>query len=99
MRQIVAVAALSSVKTKPRKDHCHLTGDFRGALCSACNMRLRLKRRVLPVIFHNLKGYDMHLLIKEGNGKMKDWQLNVIAQTTEKFMSLRAKIPVDQYKW
>ena len=40
----------------------------------------------------------MHLLIKEGVGKMKDWQLSVIAQTTEKFMSLRAKIPVGQYK-
>ena len=85
-------------KAKKVRDHCHLSGEFRGTLCSGCNLRLRQRRRVLPVIFHNLKGYDMHLLIKEGVGRMKDWQLSVIAQTTEKFMSLRAKIPVDQYK-
>ena len=37
------------------RDHCHITGKFRSALCSRCNFRLRLRRRILPVIFHNLK--------------------------------------------
>ena len=76
------------------RDHCHITGEYRGALCSICNTRLRLKRNALPVIFHNLKNYDAHLIIKNGIGKMKGWEMSVIAQTREKFMSITARIPV-----
>ena len=80
------------------RDHCHITGEYRGPLCCLCNTRLRLKRNVLPVIFHNFKNYDAHLLIKEGVGKLKHWKLSVIAQSKEKFMSMRAKVPVGQTK-
>ena len=80
------------------RDHCHITGQYRGPLCCLCNTRLRLKRNVLPVIFHNFKNYDAHLLIKEGVGKLKNWKLSVIAQSKEKFMSMRAKVPVGKTK-
>jgi len=47
------------------KDHCHITGKYRGAAHSACNLKLRIKPKMtpIPVIFHNLKGYDGHLLM------------------------------------
>ena len=80
------------------RDHCHITGDFRGVLCHICNTRLRLKRNTLHVIFHNLKNYDCHLIIKNGIAKMKEWDLSVIAQTREKYMCLTAKIPVGKTK-
>ena len=80
------------------RDHCHITGQYRGPLCKLCNTRLRLKRNVLPVIFHNFKNYDAHLLIKEGVGKLKHWKLSVIAQSKEKFMSMRARVPVGKSK-
>ena len=83
---------------KKVRDHCHITGEYRGPLCHLCNTRLRLKRNVLPVVFHNLKNYDVHLIIKNGVGKMKGWQLSVIAQTREKFMSLRAKVKIGETK-
>ena len=76
------------------RDHCHITGEFRGVLCSNCNTRLIQKRNILPVIFHNLKNYDMHILLKHGISHFKDWELTCIAQTTEKFMQLKAKVPV-----
>ena len=85
-------------KHKKVRDHCHITGKFRSALCHTCNSKLRLTRHTLPVVFHNFKCYDAHQIIKHGIGKFKHWQLNVIPQTKEKYMSLTARIPVDKTK-
>ena len=48
------------------RDHCHITGKYRGAAHSACNLKLRLdpKTTTIPVVFHNLRGYDSHLLMQ-----------------------------------
>ena len=46
------------------RDHCHFTGVYRGACDNSCNLKCR-KPMILPVIFHNLQGYDAHLLIKQ----------------------------------
>ena len=45
------------------RDHCHITGKFRGSAHQECNLKLRIKPENLkiPVIFHNLRGYDSHL--------------------------------------
>ena len=40
------------------RDHCHGTGKFWGAAHSSCNLRLT-EQTFIPVIFHNLKGYDI----------------------------------------
>ena len=82
------------IRHKKARDHCHITGRYRGPLCNKCNWRLRLKRRVLPVVFHNFKGYDGHLICKQAIGEMEGWQLSVIPTTKEKYMSLTARVPV-----
>ena len=48
------------------RDHCHITGKYRGAAHSTCNLKLRLnpKTTTMPVVFHNLRGYDSHLLMQ-----------------------------------
>ena len=85
-------------KIKKVRDHDHITGEFRDALCRKCNFSLRVRRRVLPVILHNFKGYDCHMIISGGLGQMKNSKLDVIAQTREKFMAMTMKVPVDKTK-
>ena len=47
-------------------DHCHVTGKFRGATHNRCNLKSRIPRK-LPIIFHNLQGYDRHIIYNEIN--------------------------------
>ena len=43
------------------REHYHITRKFRGAAQWSCNINLQLTKKV-PVIFHNLRGYDSHLI-------------------------------------
>ena len=46
------------------RDHCHRTSKYRGAACQTCNINY-YTNRFLPVLFHNLSGYDSHFIIQE----------------------------------
>ena len=76
-------------------EHDHLTGEYRGAACQECNNKMRLRRLYLPVYFHNFKNYDAHAICIESLGKMKHWDVSVIPNTKEKYMSVYAKFPLD----
>ena len=67
------------------RDHCHVTGKFRGAAHNKCNINLRLPRK-LPIIFHNLQGYDGHIIFKELNNF--DVDIAVILKGIDKYMSV-----------
>ena len=67
------------------RDHCHVTGKFRGAAHNKCNINLRLPRK-LPIIFHNLQGYDGHIIFKELNNFNVD--IAIIPKGIDKCMSI-----------
>ena len=46
------------------RDHCHITGKYRGSAHWSCIINFKLTKDV-PVIFPNLKGYDSHLIMQE----------------------------------
>ena len=46
------------------RDHCHITGKYRGASHWSCNINVKMSKKI-PVIFDNLRGHDSHLIIKE----------------------------------
>ena len=66
------------------RDDCHITGKFRGAAHWSCNINLQLTKKV-PVIFHNLRGYDSHLIFCELN--KFDVKIDVIPNGLEKYMA------------
>ena len=66
------------------RDHCHVTGKFRGAAHWSCNINLQLTKK-LPVIFQNLRGYDSHLIFNEL--KKFNVKIYVIQNGLEKFMA------------
>ena len=65
-------------------DHCHVTGKFRGAAHRSCNINFQLTKKV-PVIFHNLRGYDSHLIFCELD--KFDVKISVIPNGLEKYMA------------
>ena len=65
-------------------DHCHVTGKFRGPANWDCNINFHLTKKV-PVIFHNLRGYDSHLIFNELD--KFDIKTNVIPNGLEKYMA------------
>ena len=46
------------------RDHCQITGKFRGTAHWSCNINLQLTQKN-PVIFHPLRGYDSQLIYCE----------------------------------
>ena len=71
-------------KDEKVRDHCHVTGKFRGAAHWNCNINLQLTKEVF-VIFHNLRGYDCHLIFDEF--KNFDVKIDVIPNRLEKYMA------------
>ena len=83
------------------KDHCHITGKFRGSAHQECNLKLRIKPEniKIPVIFHNLRGYDSHFIMqqirkiskkhayKDKKGKEQPLNINAIPNNMEKYMA------------
>ena len=78
------------------KDHDHLTGKFRGAAHNYCNLQYQMPKFV-PVIFHNLSGYDSHLFIKQ-LGKSHG-NISCIPNNDEKYISFGKSITVDDKKF
>ena len=67
------------------RDHCHITGKFRGSAHWDCNINFQLTKKI-PVIFHNLKGYDSHLIFSVLH--KCDVKISVIPNGLEKYMEL-----------
>ena len=70
------------------RDHCHVTGGYRGAVHSPWNPMYRLTKSSgkLPVVIHNIKDYDGHLIAKAV--KSEFGKVEVIPQNMEKYLSL-----------
>ena len=69
------------------RDHCHFTGKFRGAAHSQCNLKYKIDKQSykLPILFHNLRGYDAHLIFQKV--KREHGKINVIPNNFERYIS------------
>ena len=81
-------------KNEKVKDHCHYTGRFRGAAHNSCNLKYK-KPKFIPVVFHNLSGYDSHLFIK--NLGFTDGNIDCIPNNEEKYISFTKNTVTGSY--
>ena len=77
------------------RDHCHITGKFRGAAHNSCNINYKIPK-FFPVFFHNLSNYDGHLLIKKLRGSNNE-KISCIPNNEEKYISFSREIIVDEF--
>jgi hypothetical protein len=76
------------------RDHCHVTGKFRGPAHNSCNLNAK-QPHFIPILMHNLSGYDSHFIVRElGNSP---GSVHVIPNSEEKFIAF-SKIPEDGIK-
>ena len=68
---------------KVRND-CQITGKYRGSTHWSYNINLKSAKKI-SVMFHNLRGYDRHLIMQE-IGKF-DMKISVIPKGLEKYMA------------
>ena len=83
------------------RDHCHITGKYRGSAHQECNLELKVnpKEVKIPLIFHNLRGYDSHFIMQEigaivkkhtytnKKGEEQEMTINAIPNNMEKYMA------------
>ena len=83
------------------RDHCHITGEFRGSAHQDCNLKLQINPNniKIPVFFHNLKGYDSHFIMQQigeiakkhaytnARGEECHMNINCIPNNMEKYMA------------
>src|SRR6218665_2357335 len=86
------------------RDHCHITGKYRGAAHKACNLKLRIsgagtyidkksekvknkRATMVPVVFHNLRGYDSHLIMQALGTAAEGQKISCIPNNMEKYMT------------
>ena len=77
------------------RDHCHITGKYRGSAHQDCHFNFRLTDKI-PVIFHNLRGYDSHFIMQKiikkhkytnKKGEECEMSINAIPNNMEKYMA------------
>ena len=68
---------------KPLRHYNHLVGQFIGAACNSCNLYCKQNKHFLPVAFHNLRGYDSHLIM-QSVGLYKDKNITCKTNNMEK---------------
>ena len=72
------------------RDHCHLTGKYRGPAHSKCNINVTQKQsNFIPFLFHNFSNYDCHMFFKKLVDKKNDKvKFDIIPKTNEEYISV-----------
>ena len=94
------------------RDHNHLDGLYIGPACARCNLSRKYKQATrpkknkpatyeIPIFFHNLRGYDSHILLEHFPPLTNQDRVNCIATNFEQFLtfSYRGLKFVDSYQF
>ena len=53
---VIYVIPLTLYTQERVRDHCHITGNYRGAAHRNCNLKLKVSN-FMPIFFHNMQNY------------------------------------------
>lgn len=68
------------------RDHCHVSGRYRFALCSQCNLTRAKRPFEVPVLFHGLSNYDSHFIVRQlALRPMRN--IHVIPRNSERYLA------------
>ncbi|XP_051165642.1 uncharacterized protein LOC127284297 [Leptopilina boulardi] len=82
---------------KKVRDHCHLTGKYRGAAHESCNLNYQ-DCQTIPVVFHNLSGYDAHFIIHAISTSFEG-KINLLPINKEKYISFTKHVKGSEVKF
>ena len=87
-------------KLEPKvRDHCHLSGKYRGAAHNTCNLNAKQHNQI-PVVFHNLSHYDGKF-IAQGFSRVCNYKIDVVPKSYEEYISftIRSLKFIDSYRF
>ena len=62
--------------------HNHINAKHIATTCKPCNSKTKCNYNTLYIIFHYLKGYDIHYIIEKLNDHFKDSNINLISNNS-----------------
>ena len=73
------------------RDHCHVTGKYRGPAHNTCNINVKSKdSNFIRYAFHNFSNYDCHLFFKKLVDLKKDKvKFKIIPKTNEEYSAVK----------
>ena len=73
------------------RDHCHLTGEYKGPADNTCNINVKQKdSNFIPFLFHNYSRYDSHRFFKRLVDSKKDKvNFKFIPKTNEEYIAVK----------
>ena len=73
------------------RDHCHLTGKYRGPAHNTCNINGKQKdSNFIPFAFHNFSNYDSHMFFKKlVDLKKVKVKFKIIPKTNEEYIAVK----------
>ena len=79
-----------NIESDKFRDHCHLTGRYRGPANSICIINVTQKQSdFIPFIIHNFSIYDCHMFFKKLVDKKNDKvKFDINPKTNEEYISV-----------
>ena len=79
-----------NIESDKVRDHCHLTGRYRGPAHNKCNVNVTQDQSIfIPFVFHNFSNYDRHMLFKKlVDKKNEKVKFDTISKTNEEYISV-----------
>ena len=80
-----------NIKSDKVRDHCHLTGKYKGPARNVCSINVRqADSNFIPFVFHNFSNYDCHMFFKRlADLRKAKVKFKIIPKTNEEYITVK----------